>query len=39
MASLNATHRDSARRKDFVALLMYLTERKLFFSANQFFSG
>ncbi len=27
------------RRSDFVALLMYLTERKLFFSANHVFSG
>src|SRR6267143_290929 len=27
------------RRTDFVALLMYLTERKLFFSANHVFSG
>jgi hypothetical protein len=27
------------RRNDFVALLMYLTERKLFFSANHVFSG
>jgi predicted metal-dependent phosphoesterase TrpH len=27
------------RRKDFIALLMYLTERKLFFSANHIFSG
>jgi len=27
------------RRKDFVALLMYLHERKLFFSANHVFSG
>ncbi len=27
------------RRKDFIALLMYLTERKLFFSANHVFSG
>src|SRR3981189_3819767 len=27
------------RRRDFVALLMYLTERKLFFSANHVFSG
>src|SRR5580692_8680587 len=26
------------RRKDFVSLLMYLTERKLFFSANHIFS-
>jgi predicted metal-dependent phosphoesterase TrpH len=27
------------RRTDFVALLMYLTERKIFFSANHVFSG
>jgi predicted metal-dependent phosphoesterase TrpH len=27
------------RRKDFISLLMYLTERKLFFSANHVFSG
>ena len=27
------------RRTDFIALLMYLTERKLFFSANHIFSG
>jgi predicted metal-dependent phosphoesterase TrpH len=27
------------RRNDFVSLLMYLTERKLFFSANHLFSG
>jgi predicted metal-dependent phosphoesterase TrpH len=27
------------RRKDLVSLLMYLTERKLFFSANHIFSG
>jgi predicted metal-dependent phosphoesterase TrpH len=27
------------RRSDFMALLMYLTERKLFFSANHVFSG
>jgi predicted metal-dependent phosphoesterase TrpH len=27
------------RRKDFIALLMYLTERKLFFSVNHLFSG
>jgi hypothetical protein len=27
------------RRKDFLALLMYLTERKLFFSVNHVFSG
>src|SRR6267378_1719874 len=27
------------RRNDFVALLIYLTERKLFFSANHVFSG
>jgi predicted metal-dependent phosphoesterase TrpH len=27
------------RRKDFISLMMYLTERKLFFSANHVFSG
>ena len=27
------------RRKDFIALVMYLTERKLFFSVNHVFSG
>jgi len=27
------------RKNDFIALLMYLTERKLFFSANHVFSG
>jgi predicted metal-dependent phosphoesterase TrpH len=27
------------RRNDFISLLMYLTERKLFFSANHVFSG
>src|SRR5262249_44312595 len=27
------------RRKDFISLLMYLTERKLFFSVNHVFSG
>jgi predicted metal-dependent phosphoesterase TrpH len=27
------------RRQDFIALLMYLTERKLFFSVNHVFSG
>ena len=27
------------RRKDFIALLMYLTEKKLFFSVNHVFSG
>src|SRR5467141_1894786 len=27
------------RRKDFVSLLMYLTEQKLFFSVNHVFSG
>ena len=27
------------RRNDFIALLMYLTERRLFFSANHIFSG
>lgn len=37
------THRDHTeiqrRRGDFIALLMYLTERKLFFSVNHVFSG
>src|SRR6516164_1190165 len=37
------TERDHAeiqrRRNDFIALVMYLTERKLFFSANHVFSG
>jgi predicted metal-dependent phosphoesterase TrpH len=37
------TERDHAeiqrRRNDFIALLMYLTERKLFFSVNHVFSG
>ena len=27
------------RRRDFISLLMYLTERKIFFSANHVFSG
>jgi predicted metal-dependent phosphoesterase TrpH len=27
------------RRKDFISLMMYLTERKLFFSVNHIFSG
>jgi predicted metal-dependent phosphoesterase TrpH len=27
------------RRKDFISLMMYLTEKKLFFSANHVFSG
>lgn len=39
----NITERDhleiQRRRTDFVSLLMYLTERKLFFSANHIFSG
>jgi len=39
----NITERDHLeirrRAKDFVSLLMYLTERKLFFSANHIFSG
>jgi len=39
----NITERDhieiQRRAKDFVALLMYLTERKLFFSVNHVFSG
>jgi predicted metal-dependent phosphoesterase TrpH len=29
----------SRRRNDFIAILMYLTERKLFFSVNHVFSG
>jgi predicted metal-dependent phosphoesterase TrpH len=37
------TERDHAemqrRRKDFISLVMYLTERKLFFSVNHVFSG
>src|SRR5260370_23496127 len=28
-----------SRRNDFIALLMYLTERKVFFSVNHIFSG
>jgi hypothetical protein len=43
MGVYNITERDHAeiqrRRNDFLALLMYLTERKLFFSANHVFSG
>jgi predicted metal-dependent phosphoesterase TrpH len=43
MGVYGITERDHAeiqrRRNDFVALLMYLTERKLFFSANHVFSG
>src|ERR1700704_5107067 len=43
MGVYNITERDHAeiqrRRNDFIALLMYLTERKLFFSANHVFSG
>lgn len=39
----NLTERDhiaiQRRAKDFIALLMYLTERKLFFSINHVFSG
>ena len=39
----NITERDhieiQRRAKDFVSLLMYLTERKLFFSVNHVFSG
>jgi predicted metal-dependent phosphoesterase TrpH len=39
----NLTERDhieiQRRSRDFVALLMYLTERKLFFSVNHVFSG
>jgi len=43
MGVYDITERDHVeiqrRRSDFVALLMYLTERKLFFSANHVFSG
>ena len=43
MCVYGITERDHAeihrRRNDFIALLMYLTERKLFFSANHVFSG
>src|SRR5882724_10522830 len=43
MGVYGITERDHAeiqrRRSDFIALLMYLTERKLFFSANHVFSG
>jgi len=43
MGVYGITERDHAeiqrRRNDFIALLMYLTERKLFFSANHIFSG
>jgi predicted metal-dependent phosphoesterase TrpH len=43
MGVYGITERDHAeiqrRRNDFIALLMYLTERKLFFSANHVFSG
>jgi predicted metal-dependent phosphoesterase TrpH len=43
MGVYRITERDHAeiqrRRNDFIALLMYLTERKLFFSANHVFSG
>jgi len=39
----NLTERDhieiQRRAKDFIALLMYLTERKMFFSINHIFSG
>jgi predicted metal-dependent phosphoesterase TrpH len=39
----NLSERDHAelqrRRKDFVSLVMYLTEQKLFFSVNHIFSG
>src|ERR1700739_2277555 len=39
----NLSEKDHAeiqrRRSDFIALLMYLTERKLFFSVNHVFSG
>src|SRR5712671_812731 len=43
MGVYGITERDHAeiqrRSNDFIALLMYLTERKLFFSANHVFSG
>jgi predicted metal-dependent phosphoesterase TrpH len=43
MGVYGITERDHAeiqrRRNDFIALLMYLTERKLFFSANHVLSG
>ncbi len=43
MGVYGITERDHAeiqrRRNDFIALLMYLTERKLFFSANHILSG
>jgi PHP domain-containing protein len=43
MGVYNLTERDHTeiqrRANDFVALLMYLTERKLFFSVNHLFSG
>jgi predicted metal-dependent phosphoesterase TrpH len=43
MGVYSITERDHVeiqrRRNDFIALLMYLTERKLFFSANHVFSG
>jgi predicted metal-dependent phosphoesterase TrpH len=43
MGVYGITERDHAeiqrRRNDFIALLMYLTERKLFFSVNHVFSG
>jgi predicted metal-dependent phosphoesterase TrpH len=43
MGVYSITERDhieiQRRRKDFVSLLMYLTERKIFFSVNHVFSG
>lgn len=43
MGVYDITEKDHAeiqrRRNDFIALLMYLTERKLFFSVNHVFSG
>jgi predicted metal-dependent phosphoesterase TrpH len=43
LGAYGITERDHAeiqrRRNDFIALLMYLTERKLFFSVNHVFSG
>src|SRR6266852_1372115 len=43
MSMFTITEQDHAeiqrRRNDFIALLMYLTERKLFFSVNHVFSG
>jgi predicted metal-dependent phosphoesterase TrpH len=43
MGVYDITERDHAeiqrRREDFISLLMYLTERKLFYSVNHLFSG